>query len=86
MGETWLLTARRLHQGAGGAARERARAYRIRLIEPAQLIDLRAEIGNWMGIEMTPGTPRGTPDCRLAHPGTIAREAENAAAGQDRGC
>jgi hypothetical protein len=58
MGETWLLTARRLHQGAGGAARERARAYRIRLIEPAQLIDLRAEIGHWMGIETTPGTPR----------------------------
>ena len=48
MGETWLLTARRLQPGAGCAARERARAYRIRLIEPEQLLALRAEICDWM--------------------------------------
>lgn len=48
MGETWLLTARRLQSGAGCAARERARAYRIRLIEPEQLLALRAEICDWM--------------------------------------
>jgi hypothetical protein len=52
MGETWLLTARRLQQGTGSAARERARAYRIRLIEPAQLVDLRAEICAWMDIDI----------------------------------
>ena len=50
MGETWLLTARRLQQGNGVAARERARAYRIRLIEPEHLIDLRVEICAWMDI------------------------------------
>ncbi|MCC2869203.1 MAG: DUF1887 family CARF protein, partial [Candidatus Accumulibacter phosphatis] len=50
MGETWLLTARRLQQGNGAAARERARAYRIRLIEPEHLIDLRLEICAWMDI------------------------------------
>ncbi|HPT51530.1 MAG TPA: DUF1887 family CARF protein [Accumulibacter sp.] len=48
MGETWLLTARRLQPTTGNAARERARAYRIRLIEPEQLIDLREEIVTWM--------------------------------------
>lgn len=50
MGETWLLTARRLRQGAGGGARERARAYGIRLIEPEQLVNLRAEVCAWMGL------------------------------------
>ena len=50
LGETWLLTARRLQPGAGSAARERARAYRIRLLEPAELIGLRAEICRWMGV------------------------------------
>ncbi|MBP9806168.1 MAG: DUF1887 family protein [Candidatus Accumulibacter sp.] len=51
LGETWLLTARRLQPVTGSAARERARAYRIRLLEPAQLVDLRAEICAWMGLE-----------------------------------
>ena len=51
MGETWLLTARRLQEGAGCAARERARTYRIRLIEPEQLVDLRAEVRHWMGLD-----------------------------------
>lgn len=50
LGETWLLTARRLQPGNGSAARERARAYRIRLLEPAELIGLRAEICRWMGL------------------------------------
>ncbi|WP_291992249.1 DUF1887 family CARF protein [Candidatus Accumulibacter sp. ACC003] len=54
MGETWLLTARQLYPGAGSAARERARAYRIRLIEPQELIHLRAEIRRWMRIEESP--------------------------------
>jgi hypothetical protein len=56
IGETWLLTARRLQQGPGCAARERARAYRIRLIEPAQLSTCgpRSATG-W--VETTPGTP-----------------------------
>ena len=53
LGETWLLTARRLQHGSGDAARERARAYRIRLLEPAQLGDLRAEIAAWMGLATT---------------------------------
>ncbi len=57
LGETWLLTARRLHQGAGGAARERARAYRIRLIEPAQLVELRVQICAWMGLDSGPPEP-----------------------------
>lgn len=48
MGETWLLTARRLQPEAGSAARERARSYRIRLVEPQQLINLRADIQRWM--------------------------------------
>ena len=56
MGETWLLTARRLQPGSGSAARERARAYRIRLVEPEQLIDLREEIIAWMN------PPQGTPE------------------------
>ncbi|MBK7953584.1 MAG: DUF1887 family protein [Candidatus Accumulibacter sp.] len=51
LGETWLLTARRLQPVTGSAARERARAYRIRLLEPAQLVDLRAEVCAWMGLE-----------------------------------
>jgi hypothetical protein len=51
MGETWLLTARRLHPGTGSAARERARAYSIRLIEPEQLADLRSDIEHWMHVD-----------------------------------
>ena len=51
MGETWLLTARRLHPGTGSAARERARAYLIRLIEPEQLADLRSDIEHWMHLD-----------------------------------
>ena len=51
LGETWLLTARRLQPVTGSAARERARAYRIRLLEPAQLVDLRAEVCAWMGLD-----------------------------------
>ncbi|SBT04118.1 conserved hypothetical protein [Candidatus Accumulibacter aalborgensis] len=54
MGETWLLTARRLQQGAGCAARERARAYRIRLIEPEHLVDLREDVRQWMGLDPPP--------------------------------
>ena len=62
LGETWLLTARRLQQGPGCAARERARAYRIRLIEPEQLVHLRTEVCDWMGVDGQPPTAstRGT--------------------------
>jgi hypothetical protein len=45
-----------LQPGSGSAARERARAYRIRLVEPEQLIDLREEIIAWMN------PPQGTPE------------------------
>ncbi|HNH24847.1 MAG TPA: DUF1887 family CARF protein [Accumulibacter sp.] len=55
MGETWLLTARRLQPGTGSAARERARTYRIRLVEPEELIHLRDQISAWM--TPVPGSP-----------------------------
>lgn len=57
LGETWLVTARRLQQGPDCAARERARAYRIRLIEPEQLVHLLRDVCDWMGLGTQPVTP-----------------------------